>query len=357
LPFSRPTLTQIAARVRTDVQGALEGVAAFFRRSFEAGMTGAMAGASHEMHGHLAWIARQLDPSQADVDQLEALHGTPYGVYRNEARAARFTATDTGTDATVVAAGTLYQRADGVRYSVDEDVAVVAGTVTLALTALVADAASDMDDGTELLILSPIAGIDGLATVTARTLAGADKEAPAAYLARILQRRQNPPKGGAEGDFVRWSLESTIPTRAWEYPRKEGAGTVTVYAVNDLASPITISDPDLAVIAAYMDQPGRQPTTMDVFVRTPALQDVPLEINLSPNTLAVRTAVITRLKAAFSAGANPGGMTLKLSKLNEAISIATGEDDHEIVTPAANVTVPFGSLPVFDETAITWGSL
>jgi uncharacterized phage protein gp47/JayE len=357
LPFSRPTLTQIAARVQTDIQGALEGAAAWFRRSFERGMGGAMTGASHELHGHMDWIAIQMDPNRADFDILQTVHGTPRGVYLKEPIAAKFSARDGGTDGTVVPAGTVYQRADDVRYTVDADATVAMGVVTLALTAETADAASNMADGTLLAIASPIAGITGTAEIVANTRAGTDQESQPDYLARVLQRMQNPPKGGAEGDFERWALESSANvTRAWEYPRREGAGTVTLYAVNDNVDPITLDAPTIAVIEDYCDQPGRQPVTMDLLVYTPTLQDVPLEINISPDTADIRAAIIVQLKAVFAA-ANPGGMTLKISKLNEAISIATGEDDHELVTPAANVTVPFGSMPVFDEDTIVWGAL
>lgn len=357
MPFSRSTLTQIAARVKTDVQGALEGTAAFFRRSFERGMTAGMTGVSHELHGHLDWNAKQMDPAQADFDTLQTIHGTPRGVYLKDPVAAQFTATDSGTNGTIVPQGTVYQRSDDVRYTVDEDATVALGVVTLSFTAETADAASNVDVDTVLLISAPIAGLTGEATFLAETTTGTDTETQADYLARVLQRMQEPPKGGAEGDFERWALEGSTATRAWEYPRREGAGTVTLYAVDDNADPITLDAPALAVISDYCDQPGRQPVTMDLLVYTPTLQDVPLEINISPDTADVRAAIILQLKATFSTVGNPGGMTLKLSKLNEAISIATGEDDHELVLPAANVVLPFGSMPVFDEDAIVWGTL
>jgi uncharacterized phage protein gp47/JayE len=80
-----------------------------------------------------------------------------------------------------------------------------------------------------------------------------------------------------------------------------------------------------------------------------------MTIQIKPNTVDVQNAIIVELDEAIKRSGHPGGMTLLLSELNEAISIAPGETDHVTVIPAANVTVPFGSIPV--RGAITWQTL
>jgi uncharacterized phage protein gp47/JayE len=356
LPFSRPTLPQIAARVKTDISTALDSTAAFFRRSFERGVQMAMAGVSHHLHGHMAWIALQLDPTSADDDMVEKIHGNPWGITKVAAVQAVITVTATGTNGTVVPdTTTSYLRSDGTRFTVTTGDTVAGGTITLTLTADEPGASGNTDAGEVLTIESPIAGLSTTATVATRPTDGADEETPEAYLDRVLQRRRTPPRGGAVGDYEAWLLEVAGITRAWEYPRQEGPGTVTCYVVNDAADPITVSSAKLAECAAHLDTATRQPTTADVYVYTPTLQAVNLTINISPNTAAVQAAITTELEALITRVASPGGTEVLLSAINEAISIAPGETDHAVVSPVADITVPFGSMATLG--TVTYGTL
>jgi uncharacterized phage protein gp47/JayE len=356
LPFSRPTLPQIAARVKTDISTALDSTAAFFRRSFERGVQNAMSGVSHHLHGHVAWIALQLDPTSADDDMVEKLHGNPWGITKVAAVAAVITVTATGTNGTVVPATTTsYLRSDGTRFTVTTGGTVSGGTVTLTLTADEEGASGNTDAGEILTIESPIAGLSTTATVATRPTDGADQETPEAYLDRVLQRRRTPPRGGAVGDYEAWLLEVAGITRAWEYPRQEGPGTVTCYVVNDDDDPITVSAAKLIECAAHLNTATRQPTTVDCYVYTPTLQPINYTINITPNTAAVQTAITEQLQIMTDRVAHPGGMSVLLSEINEAISIAPGETNHATVSPAADVVVPFGSMASLG--TITFGTL
>jgi uncharacterized phage protein gp47/JayE len=353
LPFNRPPFATIEARVKTDSQGELEGTAAFYRRSFERANANALAGVSHQLHGHLAWIARQLDPRSADADMLEKIHGEPYGVFRKPAVAAQLTISVTGTEGSVVEASAQWKRSDGAIYIVDADVVVGDSATSVAVTAEAPGADSSTGNGAEFQLDGVILGVDGTATVTATTREGSDLEDIEDYRTRVIERRQHPLRGGAPGDYRTWTLEVPGVTRAWEFPRQEGAGTVSIFGVNDAAypDPITLSGPKLTEIATYLEQPGRAPSTAELFIYTPTLQDLGLEINLSPNTTPVQNAVAASVQAFLKRVGTPEGMTVILSQLNEAISQATGEFDHELVSPVANVVIPFGSLPTAGEPA------
>lgn len=320
-------------------------------------MAAAVTGASHLMHGHLDWIAAQFDPSKADVDQLERVHAAPIGMTRKQAVKANLRITDSGANGTVVSPGQVYTRADGVRYTVDAPGATVSGGgITLFVTAEIADDNSNCPFGTVLKLGTPVVGMTDNAQVAATTVDGSDIESQEDFLQRYLDRRRTPPRGGAPGDYRTWMLEVPGVTRAWEYPRKAGAGTVTIYGVNGNGSPtIALSPSKLTEASTYLDQPGRQPSTVDVYSLTPTLQAVDMTITIKPNTVEVQNAVIVELDETFKRVGNPGGMTLLWSELNEAISIAPGETDHVLVAPAANLSVPFGSMPV--RGTITWQTL
>jgi uncharacterized phage protein gp47/JayE len=355
VPFNRPSFQGISARVKGDLASALGSTAAFFRRSVERALQGAQAGVSHQLHGHMDWVARQLDPRSADADMVEKVHGEPFGVYRKDAEFAQLTIEAAGSNGTTVDAGTVWVRSDGARYTTDDTGVVADGVVELAITAEEAgdsyncDARTVDDDGTELSLESPIVGMAGTAEVTATTNEGTDLESDDDYLARVLARRRSGAgiRAGALGDFEQWALEVAGVTRAWDFPRKPRAGWVTIYAVNDAGDPITLSGPKLAELEAYIGQPGRKPSTAQVAVLTPTLVPVDFEIQGVPS--GAQEAVRTELRALLRQVGSPRGITIALSKINEAISIAPGEDSHVLVSPATDVVVPVGSLPVLGE--------
>lgn len=346
MPFTRPTFAQIRARVKTDIQGALEGTAAFFRRSTERAAGEAVTGTSHHLHGHLDWVTLQLDPRTADDVNVEKIHGEPYGVFRNAAVNAQLTLDVTGTNGTIIPDTTVWVRADGARYTVDVDGTIAAGVATLAITAEVADGDSNCDDGTELLIDAPIAGLDNDGVVASTTVTGSDQETIDAYLDRVLSRRQDPVEGGAKGDFRDWVMETGGITRAWEFDTTPGPGLVTVFAVNDAGTPITLTAAKITEVLTYVDQPGRKPATSTLLLPLPTLYEIDPAIQLSPNTPTVQAAVTAALEAHILTVATPAGMTLLWSQLNEAISSAAGEIDHNLTSPGDDVVIPYGSLIV-----------
>ncbi|MDH5185089.1 MAG: baseplate J protein, partial [Gammaproteobacteria bacterium] len=77
-------------------------------------------------------------------------------------------------------------------------------------------------------------------------------------------------------------------------------------------------------------------------------------IALNPNTTAVQQAVEAELKEMLRSTSSPGG-TVLLSKLNEAVSAATGEIDHAISDPVTDVTHTINQIPTLG--TITWLAL
>ena len=67
--------------------------------------------------------------------------------------------------------------------------------------------------------------------------------------------------------------------------------------------------------------------------------------DLQPDSAEIRAAIIAELRICVR-DAIPGG-TLLVSHMREAISIAAGENDHVLVSPAGNVTCLPGELATF----------
>lgn len=347
--FTRPTLAALLARVQTDIEGEIAGVTARLRRRFEFGLARAIAGVAHHLHGHLAWVAEQIIIDQAS-EKYVLRWADFFGVVRTAAVAATGNLTVVGDGAAVLPAGAEFVRlADGARYTVDAEHDPVSVSETVAVTAVDAGTSGNMVEGQALQLSSPIAGITSEATVASGGLGGGTElETVEALTTRTLERIQQPPRGGAPGDHVTWAKEVAGVTRAWEFPRQDVDGSTRVGAVAlTFVCDETFANgiPDGAKVTAVQDHlTEMSPAEALVF----APDDVALAttIKLDPNNADVRTAVGLEI-ADFLKREREPGWTMRLSRLSEAISRATGEVRHEIVSPVADVTLSFGQLHTY----------
>jgi uncharacterized phage protein gp47/JayE len=78
---------------------------------------------------------------------------------------------------------------------------------------------------------------------------------------------------------------------------------------------------------------------------------VALTIDLAVDTAAIRAAVLAELADFFVREAQPGG-TIRISRISAAISAALGEVAHLLVAPAADITLPAGTIAVLG--TVTW---
>lgn len=348
MPFDRPSPTEIRDRMAAEVAVALPGADARLRRSVEEIIVRAIAIASHELHGHLEWVAQQILPDTAEAEIL-ARHAAIWGLERTPAVPAQGTVRFSGTPGAVVPAGTEMRRADDVRYLLPAD-ATIGGTriVTATARAAVAGAAGNAASGTELSLVAPVPGVVPAVVVLAGGMAaGADAETDAGLRARLLQRIQSPPRGGARADYEAWALAVAGVGRVWVLPLLLGAGTVGVTFVTTAGG--VPAAPLVAAVQAEID--ARRPVTASVTVFAPATQAVPVSLSLSTDTAAIRAAVVAEMTDFLRREGEPGG-TIRRSRLSAAISAAAGEVSHVLSVPAADVVLPSGTIPVLG--VVTW---
>lgn len=355
MPFQRPTLNDLQSQISADLESRLPGADSQLRRSFLGVLSRVLAGALHGLYGFLAWLARQLFPDTAEVEFLDRWAGI-WGVARKPAWPADGSVTLTGTDGAVIPAGTELQRGDGVRYMTQAEGVIAGGTVTIVIVAVMAGAAGNATAGTVINLVAPIAGVQssGAAAVGGLTQ-GSDQEADADLLARLLARIQQPPHGGAKHDYVGWAMDTEAHglavTRAWCYPQELGIGTVTVrFMMDDTYGDGIPLAADVTDLQAYIDEV--RPVTADVTVVAPVAEPTAFEISgLNPGTQAVKDAIEAELRDLIRREAEPDG-TIPLTHFAEAISIAAGEFDHALVSPAADVAPGTGKISTFG--GITW---
>ena len=353
MAFPRPTLTEIIDRVLADLSSRVVGVdGAVLRRSVLGVLGRALAGASHELHGRLDYIAQQVIIDTADAEYLERW-ASVWGVRRKAAEFAVGDVTFTGVSGAGIPEGSVLQRQDGALFETAEDGTIASGTATVPVRAVEAGAAGNTVAGIALTLQQPITSVQVQAVVAAGGVTnGSDDEDDEALRGRLLTRIQQPPQGGADFDYVAWALEVPGVTRAWVYPLEMGLGTVTVRFVRDNDASVIPDAAEVEAVQAYIEE--RRPVTSEVFVVAPIAVPLDMTIQISPNAAPVQAAIEAEIRDLIRREAEPGG-TILISHLNEAISTAAGEFDHVIVSPTGNVEHDTGEIAV--PGTITWQAI
>ncbi len=344
--FIRPALPDLIEQVRADLLARM-GLDELLRRADGEVQARVQAGGLHSLYGFIDYLAAQILPDTADTAWLDR-HASLWGVLRKTATAATGTVSMAAGNGVTVPAGTVLQRAGGGDYTVTTDAAASGGVIVATVQATTAGAAGNLPAGARLTLVSPVPGAQSTAVVV-DVSGGADIETDADLRARLIARIQAPPHGGNRSDYEAWALEVAGVTRAWVYPHHLGAGTVGVTFVCDGRTDIIPTETEVSAVASHIDV--LRPVTAAVTVFAPVADPLALSIRLTPDGAATRAAVEAELRDFLSREAEPGG-TLYLSRLREAISLATGEYRHDLVSPAADVVSPAGHIAVLGD--ITW---
>jgi uncharacterized phage protein gp47/JayE len=344
MPYQVPSLSRLIERTESDFSSRLMDGHTLSRRSTLGVLARVHAGGTHMLYGYLGWIAQQIFVDTAEADYL-ARHARIWNIRRKPAVAAAGVVVCNGTDGAVVPARTELRRADGMLFRSLVDATLQAGTATVQVEALQAGAAGNTSAGQTLSLVSPLAGVQSALEVAAGGIVnGIDAEGDDSLRARLLQRIQEPPHGGAEHDYARWAREVPGITRAFVYPRRMGAGTVGVAVVSDESPSGPVPSSALvAEVQAHIE--AQRPVTAELFVFAPQPLAVNITVHIAPDTEAVRQAVQAELRDLFIRESKPGAV-IYLSHLREAVSVAAGEHDHVLLNPAANVVPQDHEMPV-----------
>ncbi len=353
MPFNIPTPQEIVQRIQADFDTYLPGSDSRLRWTPEGVLARVIAMAVRILYGFLGWLSKQFLPDTAESEFLTRHEGI-YNVERKAAASSVGIVQFTGVSGSVAVAGTILVRNDGAEYTLGADTTIAAGTASAAVTASTAGAAGNTAVGTKLTFGSPVAGFQSDATVAGDGLTGGtDMEDEESWRGRLLERIQEPPQGGSKNDYRQWAKAVAGVTRVWPYPRQLGLGTVQVlFVMDNKAGTIIPSVEEVAAVQAYLE--GVRPVTADVTVTAPTAVAVNFHVAINPNSAAVKAAIMAELLDFIKTEAEPGG-TLYLSRLNERISAASGEFDHVLIAPAANVVMTFGQIATLG--AFTWEGL
>jgi len=359
LPFSRPTLTQICDRIKTDMETRIIGVGSLLRRSTLKVLSKVYGGAIHLCYGFLKYMGDQLFILTADENYL-IIHGTEYGLNKEVAVKATGSISISGTADTVIPAATKIKSTSGYVYLTDESVTVKAdGLVGANITAEVAGEDSNEDAGTILSFISPIVNIDTSVTVEMGGITGGlDAETVEEFRTRLLTRKRQPSHGGSANDYVTWTKEVSGVTRAWCLPAYNGIGTVGVAFTRDNDNSIVPNATQREIVEEYIieheDPASGEIIGIPVGCQTGLTiieletQSIDFIISVFPNTTIIQTAIEAELEDLLYREGGPGE-TIYLSEINEAICSAQYNFNHVIVTPIVDITSSNTQVPVLGD--------
>ena len=348
--FSRPELPQLIATIRSELLTRFQEDVLLRRMDAEV-YARVQAAAVHTLYGYIDYLARNMLPDLCDEDWLYR-HGRIKRCPRKDAVAASGYVRWDGISGTpTLPAGTQIQRDDQVTFTTTQTVKASGGVLRVPLVADNPGAAGNTDDGIALRLGTPISGIPS--TGYADTVVGGDDtEELETWRARVMERYYWIPQGGADPDYVIWAKEIAGITRAWTLRHYQGIGTVGVMvATGDPANPAPGDDLVQAVRNHILPLAPVAGAGLFVFAATEKV--IPMTIALAKDTSEIRAAVTAELNSLMLRDGVPDGKVY-LSRISEAISLATGEVAHQLRAPVADVVLGSTELPVVG--TITWAT-
>jgi uncharacterized phage protein gp47/JayE len=362
MPWSTPTLRSVRELVRDAVNASLPGADANVPNSVLRVMSDNQGALCHLTLQYIDWLSLQLLPDTAETEWLDR-HGQIWLVNADGSTGRKLATLASGTaqfqgiiDGTVIPAHTTMQSAaampagsdspfDTVTFETLTNITTSAvAPVTGNIRAVDAGAFGNLPDGSGLSINPPVDGVSNTAFAF-NLVGGTDTETDDELRARILQRIQNPPMGGAQADYVTWALAVPGVTRAWANV-EQGIGTMTVrFMMDDLRAdnggfPLPA---DIAAVAAYIDQ-KRPVTVKDCFVAAPIKQFINITINnLNPNTTEAQAEIQAQLEAMLFMMAKPG-QTIYSAWVSAAIMQAPSVISFDLVTNTDFVMTDIGYM-------------
>jgi uncharacterized phage protein gp47/JayE len=283
-----PTIATIEAQEVADIEAKIGQVIPSTPKAYFRVQARSHSGVMALLYRFGAWIYDQIFPQTADREALLRI-GASYSLYPNAAVAAILTATATGANDTVTQAGWLWQ-INGVVYEQLEDVAISGGTAAISVECLTAGVVGNLDNGDEISLATPQAGVDNVATITATTTTGEDEEDIDTFRATVIQRLAQRPQGGAVQDYVGWALEVAGVVKAFAF--NTAPGVVSVYPLIALTGPRVPASPKLAEVEAYLNDTHRKPLCASVeAVAMTERMITPTVTSLSPDNAELRADI------------------------------------------------------------------
>ena len=190
-----------------------------------------------------------LTATEEDLDRI----GLEINIIRKVAVAAQLEIELSGTDSTVIPAGTDFVGdSNGIHYTSDASATITGGVAVINVTASTAGIVGNLLIGDTLSLTTPIAGADTQATITDTTTTGTEEETDTAYRLRVLNGLRTTLGGGNAEDYKAWAEEVEGVFRAFPFAGKPSGTSYPGDRIVYIEADSTI-DPDGIAPSALLD--------------------------------------------------------------------------------------------------------
>ncbi|HHY49382.1 MAG TPA: hypothetical protein GYA10_06505, partial [Alphaproteobacteria bacterium] len=340
MPWLTRSLPDISQRLRGAWREWLPGTDTGLANNVVTVITKVQAALAHEFELRMAWLTRQMFIATATGAWLEQ-HCGDIGIYRKPRAAASGEVFGSGSPNTTYSAGIRFIAGGQTYRSTTSVTTNDIGFVSIPVVAEAKGAVTNREPGAMLSLADPALwpGLDAQWEVDGDGLGGgADREDDESLRARGLQRKQNPPRGGALTDYERIARSVPGVLNAWAFRRPDAPGFLAVLFLFTGRENMIPLAADVEAVQAAID--AERLIRVDDSV---AVAPVPLAIDveiggLQNDTEEVRAGVAAAIQAMYLAKCRPGitGDTFTVSRswISEAISGVTGETRHRLIAPA-----------------------
>jgi uncharacterized phage protein gp47/JayE len=369
MAFITPSLLEVWTRLRNSMRAFLPGTDAWIEPNNLSVAGRSFTLAIGSVYERVQYLYRQLFASSADGFHLEHRHAFEYGVTRKPPAPSQgvIVFTQAGGPFVTIPAGYKISRADGLVFSfLESAVPDAIGVCSVAVRAETDGAFTNTLPGTPLgfaadasyptLPEHAFVGDQGLG-------GGADVESDDELRARVLQRKRQPPHGGARSDYERWALEVPGVTRVFVSAFKasdpnEAHTPLTIFPLFDGTRENGVPTAyDLLAVAQHIDP--LRPVTARVYVSAARPRAVDIKIaDLRDDSPQLRASIQRNLAAMFlervPVVTGENAFTLPRSWIDEAIARSEGYRRHRLAAPEDDLAFPAGTLPTLG--AVTFGA-
>ncbi|MFD1792069.1 baseplate J/gp47 family protein [Ochrobactrum teleogrylli] len=312
-----------------------------------------------EIHDHVAWWGRQYFVDTAE-DEFVQRHADIWGIAARAATHAVGNLVVEGAAGAQLPADLEIAGSDGTLFLTTATAVIPAGgSVTVPAKAAVAGPTGNIEAGIRLRTVTAFPEINRITVADGGFAGGAEAETPAELAAATIAHIRQRPHGGAGFDYPTW-LREQFDVRAVKTETDwVGRGSVgVIVAMKDGTSARAPTESEMAEQLAYLGAPGSssgvRPVTAYVVIVPAEMREIPITVRLRPDTVATRAAVEEAF-AAFIAtigddsddqNDSPIGAIIEPSRISEAISAASGEYAHDLISPSARFTLDRDQYPL-----------
>lgn len=229
------------------------------------------------------------------------------------------------TETTTVAISNLFVPVSAINYGADSDL----------LTGGVLEFRDSDVDGVESIVSEGIVGgkLEGVEVDGEVQVWG---ELAEEYRARLLNRVQNPPHGGAANDYWQWAMSFPFVTDAYVFANNPNSNSVTIALANYSAVDLSVNADQASEVSDYICDDSRRPITADVRVLGVTAVNVGISARVSPFNASVKENVTAAIKQ-YLRGIGPG-KTVDLSQMSADVLAASNAQSFNVTSATKNGT-------------------